>query len=177
MILAGDFYVADSLLKPFGMQISNFENTIYLAAANLDEKVSWMCRLGTLISALAQAQPTETRSAELPMIAPPSAAPEEGAARERAMTDAPAAARAAESVGPVVQLPSPEEVRRDPPKATAAGASVTPAWASARPEGWPLVPGLCSRFRSPHKPLDIRVSAPPAACDRRWRSSSAGRRR
>ena len=129
--------MADSLLKPFGMQLSNFENTIYLAAMDLEEKVNWMCRLGTLLAAFNKTEEEGTAVAEAQ---PPSTLPAQDSAavvlneldadgvREKEAPEAPAAAgeqpmygvsseareralsRASSNLPGAVVLPSPEEV-------------------------------------------------------------------
>ena len=124
------------LLKPFGMQLSNFENTIYLAATDLEEKVNWMCRLGTLLAAfnkteegtaVAEAQPPSTLPAQDSAAVVLNDSDADGAREEEAPA-APAAAgeqpmygvsseareralsRASSNLPGAVVLPSPEEV-------------------------------------------------------------------
>ena len=55
--LTPDFYVADALEHPNGMQLSDLAQTIYLGAASLDEKLGWMFRIADVIKLLERRTP------------------------------------------------------------------------------------------------------------------------
>ena len=48
IMLNADFFVADSLLRRHGFQISDFETTFYLGAESAAEMLTWMFKVGTL---------------------------------------------------------------------------------------------------------------------------------
>jgi len=60
LFLSADWYVADSLLKKHGFQISNFDRVVYLAADNLKARISWMVKIAACISALGEAAAEES---------------------------------------------------------------------------------------------------------------------
>ena len=54
MKLTSDFYVSDSTLKPFGFQVSDFNETYYLAADTAEEKMFWMHTIARVIRNMSQ---------------------------------------------------------------------------------------------------------------------------
>ena len=51
-LLTSEYFVGDSLLRVHGFQISDFETTVYLAAATNAEQLDWMFKLGTVLRML-----------------------------------------------------------------------------------------------------------------------------
>ena len=47
-LLSGDYFVADSLLRVHGFQVSDFGTTVYLACDSQDEQLEWMFKIGTV---------------------------------------------------------------------------------------------------------------------------------
>ena len=57
LFLSADWYVADSLIKANGFQLSNLDDKVYyMAADSLRQRVAWMVKLANLITALASSE-------------------------------------------------------------------------------------------------------------------------
>ena len=46
-LLSGEYFVGDSLLRPHGFQVSDFETTVYLACDTAADQIDWMFKIGT----------------------------------------------------------------------------------------------------------------------------------